>query len=106
MIHSADRARTDGARPRPRRSTVSGPLLAETYHLADPRRAGSSVGDITPVEGVSPEMKHKLEQEAMHAFLNEMLGGEGCRDARERISSLWEVSCFFGFGLCMWRLAD
>jgi hypothetical protein len=39
-------------------------------------------------------MKHKLEQEAMHAFLNEMLGGEGCRDARERISSLWEVSRF------------
>jgi putative hydrolase of HD superfamily len=50
-----------------------------------------SVGDITPVEGVSPEMKHKLEQEAMQAFLNEMLGGEGCREARERISSLWEV---------------
>ncbi|KAI5454451.1 hypothetical protein NCC49_004503 [Naganishia albida] len=52
--------------------------------------AEAHVGDITPVEGVSPEMKHKLEQEAMHAFLNEMLGGEGCRDARERISSLWE----------------
>lgn len=56
-----------------------------------------SVGDITPVEGVSPEMKHKLEQEAMQAFLNEMLGGEGCREARERISSLWEVRSVFCF---------
>ena len=53
----------------------------------------SSVGDITPVEGVSPEMKHKLEQEAMQSFLREMLGGEGCREARERISSLWDVRC-------------
>ncbi|GHJ84856.1 hypothetical protein NliqN6_1258 [Naganishia liquefaciens] len=52
--------------------------------------AEAHVGDITPVEGVSPEMKHKLEQEAMHSFLHEMLGGEGCREARERISSLWD----------------
>lgn len=52
------------------------------------------MGDITPVEGVSPEMKHKLEQEAMQAFLGEMLGGDGCREARERISSLWEVRIY------------
>lgn len=38
-------------------------------------------------------MKHKLEQEAMQSFLREMLGGEGCREARERISSLWDVRC-------------
>lgn len=78
--------------------------LAEAqYVLISARRAISltlvvlSVGDITPVEGVSPEMKHKLEQEAMQAFLNEMLGGEGCREARERISSLWEVRCVLWF---------
>lgn len=49
-----------------------------------------SVGDITPVEGVSAEVKHQLEQEAMRSFLDEMLGSEGCREARERIWSLWE----------------
>ncbi|KAJ9095659.1 hypothetical protein QFC21_005531 [Naganishia friedmannii] len=52
--------------------------------------AEAHVGDITPVEGVSPEMKHKLEQEAMNSFLSEMLGGDGCREARERILSLWD----------------
>ena len=50
------------------------------------------VGDITPVEGISPEMKHQLEEQAMDAFLNEMLGGEGNRDARERFRSLFDVS--------------
>lgn len=79
--------------------------------------AEAHVGDITPVEGVTPEMKHQvglrpglmscrvesaadeglrgenqLEDEAMNSFLNEMLGGEWCREARERIASLWEVS--------------
>lgn len=53
--------------------------------------ATRSVGDITPVEGVSREIKQQLEHEAMQAFLSEMLGGEGCREARERIWGLWEV---------------
>lgn len=65
------------------------PLLSIQPTLTPP--LADSVGDITPVEGVSPEMKHNLEQEAMHSFLHEMLGGEGCREARERISSLWDV---------------
>lgn len=60
------------------------------------RRVGpklsASVGDITPVEGVPAHVKHQLEQEAMDAFLNEMLGGERNKDARERFRSLWDVS--------------
>jgi hypothetical protein len=28
----------------------------------------------------------------MNSFLNEMLGGEGNRQARERFRALWEVS--------------
>lgn len=51
-----------------------------------------SVGDITPVEGVPVHVKHRLEEEAMDAFLNEMLGGEGNKDAKERFRSLWDVS--------------
>lgn len=53
-----------------------------------------SVGDITPVEGVPAHVKHQLEQEAMDAFLNEMLGSEGNKDARERFRSLWDVRSF------------
>jgi putative hydrolase of HD superfamily len=77
--------------------------------------AEAHVGDITPVEGVSPNLKHQvsispsiavsscslilrsthdcpqLEEEAMQSFMHEMLGGEGNREARERIWSLWEV---------------
>jgi len=34
----------------------------------------------------------QLEEEAMQSFMKEMLGGEGNREARERIWSLWEVS--------------
>ncbi|KAG7531882.1 hypothetical protein FFLO_04028 [Filobasidium floriforme] len=52
--------------------------------------AEAHVGDITPVEGVSPNLKHQLEEEAMQSFMHEMLGGEGNREARERIWSLWE----------------
>lgn len=52
--------------------------------------AEAHVGDITPVEGVTPEMKHQLEEEAMHSFMHEMLSGEGNREVRERIWSLWE----------------
>lgn len=50
------------------------------------------MGDITPVEGVPAEVKHRLEEEAMDAFLNEMLGGEGNKDAKARFRSLWDVS--------------
>ena len=53
-------------------------------------RLTSSVGDITPVEGVTPEVKHQLEEDAMNSFLNEMLGGEGNTEARERFRSLFE----------------
>jgi putative hydrolase of HD superfamily len=52
----------------------------------------SSVGDITPVEGVPAHVKHQLEEEAMDAFLNEMLGGEGNKEAKARFRSLWDVS--------------
>jgi hypothetical protein len=30
----------------------------------------------------------------MHSFMNEMLGGPGNKEARERIWSLWEVRLF------------
>jgi len=43
------------------------------------------------VEGVSPEAKHQLEEAAMDNFLDEMLGGEGNKDARKRFRSLWDV---------------
>jgi putative hydrolase of HD superfamily len=33
----------------------------------------------------------QLEEEAMQSFMHEMLGGEGNREARERIWSLWDV---------------
>jgi putative hydrolase of HD superfamily len=52
-----------------------------------------SVGDITPVEGVSPDAKHELEERAMDNFLHEMLGGPGNKEARERFRALWDVSC-------------
>lgn len=52
----------------------------------------TSVGDITPVEGVPAHVKHQLEEEAMDAFLNEMLGGDGNKEAKERFRSLWDVS--------------
>jgi hypothetical protein len=50
-----------------------------------------SVGDITPVEGVPAHVKHQLEEQAMDSFLNEMLGGNNNRQARERFRALWEV---------------
>lgn len=51
-----------------------------------------SVGDITPVEGVPVHVKHDLEEQAMDSFLNEMLGGEGNKDARARFRALFDVS--------------
>ena len=57
-----------------------------------PKKSHPSVGDITPVEGVPASVKHELEEKAMNSFLNEMLGGEGNKEARERFRSLFEVS--------------
>ncbi|WWD08095.1 hypothetical protein V865_006206 [Kwoniella europaea PYCC6329] len=60
-------------------------MMALVHDLAE-----AHVGDITPVEGVPAHVKHQLEEEAMDSFLNEMLGGEGNKDARERFRSLWD----------------
>lgn len=60
-------------------------MMALVHDLAE-----AHVGDITPVEGVTPEVKHQLEEDAMNSFLNEMLGGEGNTEARERFRSLFE----------------
>ncbi|WWC59039.1 uncharacterized protein I303_101585 [Kwoniella dejecticola CBS 10117] len=60
-------------------------MMALVHDLAE-----AHVGDITPVEGVPPHVKHQLEEQAMDSFLNEMLGGRGNRDARERFRSLWD----------------
>ncbi|CDZ97876.1 Predicted hydrolases of HD superfamily [Phaffia rhodozyma] len=49
--------------------------------------AEAHVGDITPVDGVSKEEKHRREREAMRSFLEDMLhGGEAAR----RIGALWD----------------
>ena len=58
------------------------------------RTNSTSVGDITPVEGVPSHVKHELEEKAMDSFLNEMLGGEGNKQARERFRSLWDVRTY------------
>ncbi|TXT13371.1 hypothetical protein VHUM_00738 [Vanrija humicola] len=60
-------------------------MMALVHDLAE-----AYVGDITPIEGVPAHVKHQLEEQAMDSFLNEMLGGEGNRQARERFRSLWE----------------
>jgi len=60
-------------------------MMALVHDLAE-----AHVGDITPVEGVPARVKHRLEEQAMDSFLNEMLGGEGNRDARDRFRSLWD----------------
>jgi 5'-deoxynucleotidase YfbR-like HD superfamily hydrolase len=49
-----------------------------------------SVGDFTPLENVPGHVKAELEAKAMDSFLNEMLGGGGNAQARERFRSLWE----------------
>nr|ODO00917.1 hypothetical protein L204_01641 [Cryptococcus depauperatus CBS 7855] len=60
-------------------------MMALVHDLAE-----AHVGDITPVEGVPAHVKHQLEEQAMDAFLNEMLGSDGNKDARERFKSLWD----------------
>ncbi|ODN75204.1 hypothetical protein L202_06401 [Cryptococcus amylolentus CBS 6039] len=60
-------------------------MMALVHDLAE-----AYVGDITPVEGVPVEVKHQLEEQAMDSFLNEMLGSEGNKEAKERFRSLFE----------------
>ncbi|GFZ49012.1 hypothetical protein JCM24511_06761 [Saitozyma sp. JCM 24511] len=60
-------------------------MMALVHDLAE-----AHVGDITPVEGVPAHVKHQLEEQAMDSFLNEMLGGDNNRQARERFRALWE----------------
>jgi hypothetical protein len=56
----------------------------------------SSVGDITPWEGIPKEEKHRLEAEAMHNFVHDMLHNS---PAAQRIESLWRVSPFIHFNI-------
>ncbi|KAI0825774.1 HD domain-containing protein [Irpex lacteus] len=49
--------------------------------------AEAQVGDITPREGISKAEKRKLEAEAMHNFVHEMLHNS---PAAQRIESLWQ----------------
>ncbi|KAK8846624.1 hypothetical protein IAR55_005710 [Kwoniella newhampshirensis] len=60
-------------------------MMALVHDLAE-----AHVGDITPVEGVPAHVKHDLEEQAMDSFLNEMLGGEGNKDARARFRALFD----------------
>lgn len=48
-----------------------------------------TVGDITPKEGISKETKARLEAEAMHNFVHDMLHNS---PAAQRIEALWHVS--------------
>ena len=52
------------------------------------------MGDITPWEGIAKEEKHRLEAEAMHNFVHDMLHNS---PAAQRIESLWRVSPFIAF---------
>ncbi|KAL4078931.1 HD domain-containing protein [Scleroderma yunnanense] len=49
--------------------------------------AEAQVGDITPREGISKEEKRRLESEAMHNFMHDMLHGS---EAALRIEALWK----------------
>ncbi|KAI6010898.1 HD domain-containing protein [Pisolithus orientalis] len=48
--------------------------------------AEAQVGDITPSEGISKEEKKRLESEAMHNFVHDMLHGS---EAALKIEALW-----------------
>ena len=54
------------------------------------------MGDITPWEGIPKEEKHRLEAEAMHNFVHDMLHNS---PAAQRIESLWRVSSFVPFNI-------
>ncbi|KAK0457892.1 HD domain-containing protein [Desarmillaria tabescens] len=49
--------------------------------------AEAQVGDITPREGISRAEKQRLEEEAMHNFIHEMLHNS---PAAQRIEALWK----------------
>ncbi|KAI6014078.1 HD domain-containing protein [Pisolithus microcarpus] len=56
-------------------------LMCVVHDLAE-----AQVGDITPSEGISKEEKRRLESEAMHNFVHDMLHGS---EAALRIEALW-----------------
>lgn len=47
------------------------------------------VGDIAPREGIPKAEKHRMEAEAMHNFIHDMLHDS---PAAQRINDLWLVS--------------
>jgi len=56
-------------------------MMALVHDLAE-----AQGGDITPLEGIPKEEKHRLEAEAMHNFVHDMLHNS---PAAQRIESLW-----------------
>ncbi|KAI6167305.1 hypothetical protein EDD17DRAFT_1469037 [Pisolithus thermaeus] len=56
-------------------------LMCVVHDLAE-----AQVGDITPSEGISKEEKRRLESEAMHNFVYDMLHGS---EAALKIEALW-----------------
>ncbi|KAG2040109.1 HD domain-containing protein [Suillus americanus] len=56
-------------------------MMAVVHDLAE-----AQVGDITPREGISKQAKQRLEAEAMHNFVHDMLHGS---PAALRIEALW-----------------
>ncbi|OAX41054.1 HD domain-containing protein [Rhizopogon vinicolor AM-OR11-026] len=57
-------------------------MMAVVHDLAE-----AQVGDITPREGISKQEKRRLEAEAMHNFVHDMLHGS---PAALRIEAIWE----------------
>ncbi|KAF5316330.1 hypothetical protein D9619_006498 [Psilocybe cf. subviscida] len=56
-------------------------MMALVHDLAE-----AQVGDIAPREGISKAEKHRMEAEAMHNFLHDMLHDS---PAAQRINALW-----------------
>lgn len=56
-------------------------MMALVHDIAE-----AQVGDITPWEGIPKAEKHRLEAEAMHNFVHDMLHNS---PAAQRIESLW-----------------
>jgi len=57
-------------------------MLTVVHDLAE-----AQVGDIAPQEGIPKEEKHRLEEEAIHNFVHEMLHDS---PAARRIEALWQ----------------
>ncbi|KAF5310510.1 hypothetical protein D9758_018783 [Tetrapyrgos nigripes] len=57
-------------------------MLCVVHDLAE-----AHVGDITPHEGISKEEKKRLEAEAMHNFVHDMLHNS---PAAQRVEQLWQ----------------